>query len=99
MYIGVYISLLAQFVIAFSKVGDCYDRNKSLTSKLLKEGYHCHRLRKTFSKFYRRHSYSISKYNFSLKTPLQDGLSEPEFYDDFVYKFRKNNAGQTDFSE
>ena len=39
--------------------------------------------------FYSRHFELMSKYNVGLKTLLQDGLSEPEFYDDFVYKFRK----------
>ena len=37
-----------------------------------------HKLRKTFSKFYRRHFDIVSKYNVGLKTLLQ-GLSEPEF--------------------
>ena len=31
----------------------------------------------------------MSKYNVGLKTLLLQGLSEPEFYDDLVYKFRK----------
>ena len=30
--------------------------NKSLTAKLLQQGYRYHKLRKTFSKFYRRHN-------------------------------------------
>ena len=37
---------------------------------------------KAFSKFCRRHSELISKYYFGLETPLQAGLSEPEFYGD-----------------
>ena len=48
-------------------------------------------LKKDFSKFYRRHFDIVSKYNVVLKTLLLRGLSEPEFYDDLVYKFRKNN--------
>ena len=32
---------------------------------------------------------SICKYNIGLKTLLLQGLSEPEFYGDLVYKFRK----------
>ena len=47
------------------------------------------KLRKTFSKFYRRHNELISKYNVGLKTLLNEGLSEPEFYGDLVYKFKK----------
>ena len=31
----------------------------------------------------------MSKYNIGLKTLLLQGLSEPEFYGDLVYKFRK----------
>ena len=31
----------------------------------------------------------MSKYNVRLKTLLLQGLSEPEFYGDLVYKFRK----------
>ena len=31
----------------------------------------------------------ISKFDIGLKTLLREGLSEPEFYGDFVYKFKK----------
>ena len=58
---------------------------KCLTAKLLQQGYRYHKLRKTFSKFYRRHYELISKYNVGLKTLLSEGLSEPEFYGDLVY--------------
>ena len=63
--------------------------NKLLTAKLLNQGYRYHKLRKAFSKFYRRHSDLVSKFNVGLKSLLQQGLSEPEFYGDLVYKFRK----------
>ena len=33
--------------------------------------------------------YIVSKYNVGLKTLLLQGLSEPEFYGDLVYIFRK----------
>ena len=56
-----------------------------------------HKLRKTLSKFYRRHYELISKYNVGLKTLLTEGLSEPEFYGDLVYKFKKL-IGINDFS-
>ena len=39
----------------------------------------------------------ISKYNVGLKTLLSEGLSEPEFYGDLVYKFKKLK-GSNDFS-
>ena len=54
-------------------------RNKVLTAKLLRQGYRYHKLRKAFSKFYRRHFDIVSKYNVGLKTLLLQGLSEPEF--------------------
>ena len=53
------------------------------------QGCRYHKLRKAFSKFYRRHFDIVSKYNVGLKTLLLQGLSEPEFYGDLVYKFRK----------
>ena len=37
----------------------------------------------------RRHSALVEKYSISLKTLLQQGISEPEFYGDLVYRFRK----------
>ena len=48
-------------------VTDFNARNKCLTAKLLQQGYRYHKLRKTFSKFYRRHYELISKYNVRLK--------------------------------
>ena len=38
----------------------------------------------------------VSKYNVGLKTLFLQGLSEPEFYGDLVYKFRKI-IGKNDF--
>ena len=81
---GVYISQLIRFAADFNA------RNKSLTAKLLQQGYRHHKLRKTFSKFYRRHYELVSKFNVGLKTLLHQGLSEPEFYGDLVYKLKKN---------
>ena len=64
-------------------------RNKCFTAKHLQQGYRYHKLRKTFSKFYRRHYELISKFNVGLKTLLHEGLSEPEYCGDLVYKFMK----------
>ena len=66
-----------------------------LTAKLLKHVYRHHKLLKTFSKFYRCHYDLVSKFNTGLKS-LEQGLSEPEFYDDLVYKLR-NIIGRNDF--
>ena len=64
----------------------------------LQQGYRYHKLRKTFSKFYRRHYELVSKFNVGLKPLLHQGLSEPEFYGDLVYKFKKI-VGRADFSD
>ena len=56
-----------------------------------------YKLRKAFLKFYRRHFDIVSKYNVELKTLLLQGLSEPEFYGDLVYKFRKIMGKKNDF--
>ena len=86
---GVYISQLIRFARVCNHVADFNARNQCLTAKLLQQVYRYHKLRKTFSKIYRRHYESISKFNVGLKTLLRDGFSEPEFYGDLVYKFKK----------
>ena len=91
------ISQLIRFARVCNHVTDFNARNKCLTAKLLQQGYRYHKLRKTFSKFYRRHYELISKYNVGLKTLLSEGLSEPEFYGDLVYKLKKLK-GINDFS-
>ena len=81
-----------------SYVDDFNNRNLFLTAKLLKQGNTYHKIRKTFSKFYHRHSELIVKYNIWLKTLLQQGILEPIFYGDLVYKF-KRIVGKSNFSE
>ena len=95
---GVYISQLIRFARVCSHVDDFNTRNKCLTDKLLKQGYRYHNLRKSFSKFYRRLYELILKFNVGSKSLLHQGLSEPEFYGDLVYKFKKIR-GMTDFSD
>ena len=51
-----------------------------------------------FRNSYCRHSTLVEKYNVSLKTLLQQVISEPEFYGDLVYRFRKI-VGKSNFSE
>ena len=71
---GVYISQLIRFARASSRVADFNTRNKLLTQKLLKQGYLYRKLRKTFSKFYRRYYDLISKFQIGLKSLLRQGL-------------------------
>ena len=94
---GVYISQLIRFARASSYVADFNTRNKLLTQKLLKQGYRYHKLRRTFSKFYRRYYDLISKFQVGLKSLLRQGLSEPDFYGDLVYKLKKI-VGSNNFS-
>ena len=96
--LGVYISQLIRFARVCSNVDDFNNRNLFLTAKLLKQGYRYHKIRKAFSKFYHRHSELIVKYNTGIKTLLQQGISEPIFYGDLVYKF-KRIVGKPNFSD
>ena len=86
---GVYISQLVRFARTSSHVTYFNNRNKFLTAKLLKQSYRYHKLCKAFSKFYRRHFELIEKYYVSLKKLMQQGICNPEFYGDLVYKFKK----------
>ena len=79
---GVYISQLIRFARVYSNVDDPNTRNKVLITKPLRQGYRYHKIRKAFSKFYRRHFDIVSKYNVGLKKLLLQGLSEPEIYGD-----------------
>ena len=70
---------------------------KLLTQKLLKQGYQYHKLCKIFSKFYRQYFDLISKLQIGFKFLLRQGLSEPDFYGDLVYKL-KTIVGSDNFS-
>ena len=86
------------FLKSVHSVTDFNARTEILTGKLLHQGYRYHKLRKAFSKFFRRHYELVSKFKVGLKTLLQQGLSEPEFYGDLVYKLRKI-ISRADFSD
>ena len=62
LFYGVYLAQLIRFARASSHVAGFNTRNKLLTQKLLKQGYRYHKLRKTFSKFYRQCYDLISKF-------------------------------------
>ena len=95
---GVYIFQLICFARASSHVTDFNNHNKCLTAKLLKQGYGYHKLRKAFSKFYRRHFELIEKSHVSLKKLMQQGICYPESYGDLVYEFKKI-IGNPNFSK
>ena len=89
---GVYISQLIRFARVCKHVTDFKARNKCLTTKLLQQGYRYHKLRKTFSKFNRRHYEFISKYNVGLK---RIKIRKRRFY---VRVFRNQNFMVTWFT-
>ena len=89
----VYICQLIRFARVSSHVAYFNARNKVLTAKPMHQSYPCHR----FRRFFRRHYELISKFKVCLKSLLQQGLSEPEFYGDLVYKLRKI-VSRADFS-
>ena len=91
------LNYIIRFARASTYVADFNTRNKLLTQKLLKQGYRYHKLRKTFSKFYRRYYDWISKFQVGLKSLLSQRLSEPDFYGDLVYKLKKI-VGANNFS-
>ena len=62
----VYISRLIRFAGVSGYVADFNTRNKLLTQKLLKQGYRYHKLRKTFSRFYRRYYGLVSEFQVGL---------------------------------
>ena len=95
---GVYISQLIRFARVFSNIDDFNNRTLFLTAKLLKQGYRYHKIRKAFFKLYHRDSELIVKYNIRCKTLLQQGISEPIFYGDLVYKFNII-VGSSNFSD
>ena len=82
-----------------SNVDDFNNRSLFLTAKLFKQGYRYLKIRKAFSKFYHRHPELIFKYNIGLKTLLQQGISEPIFYGDLVYKFSWKSYFSDQFKE
>jgi hypothetical protein len=76
---GVYVSQLIRFYRACSNVKDFNERNIFITSKLLKQGYRYHKLRKYFTKFYNRNFDLISKLNSDFKGLLLQGISQLVF--------------------
>ena len=57
-----------------SNLSDFNCHNKAVTAKLLRQGYRYFKFHKAFSKFYRRRSALVEKYNLGLKTLLQQGI-------------------------
>ena len=87
---GIYISQLVRFARCCTSVLDFHSKNLQITSKLLRQGYRYHKLRKTFESFFRSYSELLSKFgNISFQEYLSKGISQPVFYGDLVYILRR----------
>ena len=86
---GVYVSQLIRFAGASGCVAGFSARGGLLTRRLLGQGCRCHRLRRAFSKFYRRCFGLVSGFQVGLESLLRRGLSEPGFCGDLVCKLKK----------
>ena len=69
---GVFVSQLIRFARANSSYSDFKFRCCRLIQRLLRQGYALARLQSTFGKFYNRHNYLITKYDFSESCMSQD---------------------------
>ena len=96
---GIYTSQLVRYARGCTYVSDFHRRNKTITSKLLNQGYRYHKLRKTFGKFFASYSELLSKYGqISFAEFVSMGISHPSFYGDLVYKLRRIKNDNTRFS-
>ena len=86
---GVYISQLVRFARVCSTLDYFNERNLTITSKLLQQGYRFHKLLTTFKKFCRRYEHLISKYGVTRKQLIIKGISHPRFYGNGVKKCQK----------
>ena len=86
---GVYISQLERFAGASGYVDDFNAHGGFLTQRLLKQGCQCHKLRKTFSKFYRRYYDLISGFQVGLGSLLRQGPWGPGSCGGLVCKLKK----------
>ena len=81
--------VLVRFARVCSNVDDFNNRYLFLNAKLLKKGYRYYKIRKHFLNFTTDTQELSVKYNIGLKVLLQQGISEPIFYCDSVYKFKR----------
>ena len=74
---GVYISQL----VRVGRISSCYSqfvlRNKSMTSRLIKQGFRYSKLCKTFKKFCRKHVSLVKKFGACVRRHVSDGIELP----------------------
>ena len=92
---GEYISQVIISARVCSHVEDVYARNKCLTANFLNRVIGTISLERLFPSSIADTMNWFQNLNVGLKSLLHQGLSEPEFYGDLVYKFKKI-MGRTD---
>ena len=80
---------LNRFARPSSHVADFSTPNKLLTQKLLKQDYRYHKLRKTFSKFYRWYYDLISKFQSDLNLSCAKDFWNPSFMVTWLVNWRR----------
>ena len=71
---GFYISHLVRFPRICNNVLDINDRNLIITEKLLHQGYHFHKLLKTFTKLYYRYTDLVYTYNSTCRNMIKKDI-------------------------
>ena len=74
---GVYISQLVRIGRISGEYEDFCERNRAITSKLIKQGFWYSKLCLTFKKFARRHWNIFNKFKTSVKRHIHDGICLP----------------------
>ena len=74
---GIYVSQLVRMGRICVHFEDFCERNYSITSKLIKQGFRYSKLCETFKKFTRRHRLVFEKYGRSVKNHILDGVCLP----------------------
>ena len=74
---GIYISQLVRIARICVKYSSFAERNRHITSRLVKQGFHYSKLCDIFKKFSRTHKHIFIKYGVSVKQHILDGICQP----------------------
>ena len=74
---GIYISQLVRIGRICGDYESFCNRNRTITSKLIKQGFWYSKLCRTFKKFARRHQNVFNKFKMSIKRHIYDGVCLP----------------------
>ena len=83
---GVYVSQLVRIGRICSNYSEFIYRHRLLTTRLIRQGYRYTDLQKSFVKFAKKYTQIISKYGYSVRRHLEEGISLPAM-DKFIGRF------------